>query len=344
MKFLCDTRKKRGSVLIFALWILSLLVFFAVHIGLRSRQRIMFLSRLETRSRLHYVAEAGIKKAGAILKEELKQNGSKCSPYGKFFIYNNEEMFKGIGVGNGTCDVFYPYYEGIQFKPEIRYGVIDEESKININFSDSETLRRLIQNVVMLKEEEALRLAEAVLGWRELGKMELTGFYSDDFYANLQYPYEPKKAEFEIIDELLLVQGFTYEIVEKLKPFITIYGDGRVNINTAQRRVLMALGISGELADKILFVRRGFDKMDCTVDDHVFQETFDVASEIINFIELEVDEIGQINNLNSEGKIKTDSLFYLMQSKGKLNGKGHTLTITCVYNTEENRIEYWREK
>ena len=48
---------------------------------------------------------------------------------------------------------------------------------------------------------------------------------------------------------MYLIRGITAEIFKKLKPYITIYGDGQININTAGKEVLTALGLNDVLED-----------------------------------------------------------------------------------------------
>ena len=127
-------------------------------------------------------------------------------------------------------------------------------------------------------------------------------------------------------------------------PFITIYGNGQVNINTASPEVLKALGLSEDVIEKVLMVRRGFDSREFSVDDHIFYKTFDIASEILSLTKLEIAQIKQIDLLNLAKKIKTNSSFYLIESQAKIQNKEEVLRIACVYNVMENRIEYWREK
>jgi len=335
--------KRKGSVLIFALWVIAFLGVFAVQIGLKIRQRIVLVSRLENRSQLRFAAESGIKKAIGVLKLDREKSQMGDSPESKTYRYNNKNSFGNIPVGKGMCQVRYLFFDGASLDPELRYGVVDEESKININVAEKNILKSLIGHAAILDDDRAQELTEAIIDWREFGQSQITSFYSDEYYANLKYPYPPKDSEFELIDELLLVRGFHQDVFEKLIPFITIYGDGRVNINTASENVLMALGLDEAIVQKILFVRRGGDGLEATSDDYIFQKTYDVASELINFVELEASEIKQIDALNAAGKIKTNSSYYLIQSQAELNQR-ESLTSICVYNINNNRIEYWREK
>ena len=148
----------------------------------------------------------------------------------------------------------------------------------------------------------------------------------------------------EVIDELLLVRGFTPAILERLRPFVTLYGDGQVNINTASRTVLRALGLSPEVADKLLFVRRGVDETEATKDDYIFYKTFDVASEMAAFIELQPDEIAQLDALNGQRLIKTNSRYFEIQSRAYADPQRPERVVTAVYDSVDNLVVYWREK
>ncbi len=333
--------KKNGSILILALWTLTLLSMFAVYIGMRIQQRAILLSRLEDRSQLHYLAEAGVKKALAALKNDLRAHNRQYTAYGKFYRHNNPEIFKAIEIGQGVVNVRYAQASSSM---EERFGFIDEESKINLNTADKNDLKRLLGSVIDKDARRVQDLVDAIVDWREAVQHQTQGFYSDGYYQQLAHPYTSKKSNFEIIDELLLVQGVTQDIFDKLQPFVTIYGDGKININSASREVLRAIGMENSLIDKLFSVRRGQDGLEATVDDYVFQKTFDIASEMSSFVKLEPEEIKMIDIINEQGKIKADSIVYLIQSEATLKHKSGSIKISCVYHARENLIEYWREK
>ena len=62
---------------------------------------------------------------------------------------------------------------------------MDEESKINLNKTDQIVLTNLLIRVLELKDDQAGHLAAALLDWRQYGESEVTGFFSEDYYANL---------------------------------------------------------------------------------------------------------------------------------------------------------------
>lgn len=65
-----------------------------------------------------------------------------------------------------------------------------------------------------------------------------------------------KNRELYSIEELLQIPGITEEIFEKLKPYVTCYTDGRININSAPLEVLITMdGITEEIAEAIINYR-----------------------------------------------------------------------------------------
>lgn len=335
---------KQGSILVFALWTIVLLSLLASQIGLTLRQRINLLSHVERRSQLRHIAEAGVKKALAAIIHDLERTGNIYVPYSKFYRHDNPELFQHTELGQGYFSINYSHYDTALAKKDLKYGMVDEESKINVNIVDSQTIKKLVFLLFTPNEKLAQDLTDSIIDWRQFGQSQLTGFYSEFYYSNLKYPYTPKKGPFETMDELLLLQYFSEDILERLKPFMTIYGDGKININTASREVLLAVGLEPLLIDKIFLVRRGLDSVDFTVDDFIFQKPYDIASDIRKFIELESHEAKQIDQLNAYGKLKTNSQVFLIQSEGKLTNREDALTISCVYNAKDKIIEYWREK
>ncbi|MCA9398851.1 MAG: general secretion pathway protein GspK [Candidatus Omnitrophica bacterium] len=337
-------RKKQGSILIFTLWVLSFLVILSAYIGLSVRQKILVLSKIESRSSLRHLTEAGVKKSIAALRQDLRRNKFVYTPYGKLYRHNNPERFSNVELGEGIIKIQYDFFDGLNNEHIQRYGLIDEESKINLNTADFDTLARLIRLATPADEKVSAELAGYIIDWRQPHERELTGFDSEGYYKNLENPYDQKNTFFERIEELLLVKGMTKPVYEGIKPYVTVYGDGMVNVNTASRIVLIAIGFTGELADKLLVVRQGFDEVDATVDDFIFYQPFDIAIEMKKFIQMDVHNFRLLDALNNAGRIKTNSSFFYVRSEGSLKNNEQSMTVECVYNVAENKIEYWREK
>ena len=55
----------------------------------------------------------------------------------------------------------------------------------------------------------------------------------------------------------MLVEGMTDEVFEALQPLTTVYTDGKINLNTSPKDVLISLGMDDGLVDKISRFRNG---------------------------------------------------------------------------------------
>ncbi len=337
-------RSNKGVVLIFALWALGFLTVLALSVGFGTRQRITLLGRLEERVRAQSAAEAAVKKAVAVLIDDLENEQFLYSPAAKQKRHNNPAAFAGIEIDGWKAEVVCPAFDDAAGHVVERSGLCDEQSKINLNTVDLTTLKGLLTNVLALDSDTATKLATNIVDWRDFGQHEAEGFYSDDYYKNLEFPYDMKEQPFERIDELLLVKGVDRSVYERLYPFLTVYGDGHININTVPGPVLAAYGLDPAVAGKLLLARRGKDNIEGTADDHVFQRPFDVASEVKALVPLDDKELRQIDALNARSVLMVSSLMYSAVARVPVDGGGYVRTITVVFNAFTNKYEYWYEK
>jgi len=353
-----DSRRyKRASILIIALWSVCLLTSLAVILGYQVRQKIILVKRLDERDKTRLIAEAAIKKAIAELKKEPEKDYDALNDNWS----NNISAFKEIKVGDGEFSISYDFNPGAESNsPETRYGMVDEESKININKSDFKTLERFFR-LFGLEDSEAQDLAYSIIDWRdEDSQLSLSiGSAEDSYYRNLSPPYEAKDGPFEVLEEILLVKGMTPDFFQRIKNYITIYGKGKVNINTASNGVILALGVSQDLADKIVSFRNAKDALAGTSDDNIFQTPADVITELSGFYRLSDPELSELSVLSE--KITTKSENFMIRCTAGLNkGKftpletigqqrrrevsltGFRVNVYCVVS-REGKILYWNE-
>jgi general secretion pathway protein K len=77
-----------------------------------------------------------------------------------------------------------------------------------------------------------------------------------DYYLKLNPPYKSRNSSIEAIDELILVKGITSETFDRLHDYVTVYGDGKININSAPKEVIESLsekidsGLAATIIDK----------------------------------------------------------------------------------------------
>jgi general secretion pathway protein K len=329
-------------VLFFALWVLGILTILAVSVAAGIRQKIFLVARLDERSRMNYLLEAAVKKTAGYIHQQMEVSSFVMTPAVKVNLFNNAGELSSFTLGHDQAGVGYVFMDGNN--ASVRWGVVDEESKINLNKTDLMTLTNLLMNVLSLKDEDADKLAQALLDWHQIGEGEVTGFFSDDYYSNLQYPYPKKSADYETLDEILLVKGMNKQMYDKLINFVTIYGDGTVNINTASKEVLEALGLPEALVDKVLAARRGKDGIDNTPDDLVFLRTYEIAADVNSVIQLTLDEARAIDALNMRGLLSTNSFYYTIEATGRLAGRTTSKSVRAVYSSRDDKIVYWKER
>ena len=333
---------KSGMVLVFALWVLGILTILAVSVAAGIRQKIFLVGRLDERSRMNYLLEAAVKKTAGYIHQEMEESSFVFTPTVKANLLNNAGELAMIALGRDQAGVGYVPVDNDG--SAVQWGVVDEESKLNLNKTDQMSLSNLLVNVLGLKDEDADKLALSLLDWRQVGEGEVTGFFSDDYYTNLEYPYPKKSAYYESLDELLLVKGVDRKIYDRLINFVTVYGDGTININTASKEVLEAIGLPDALTEKILTVRRGKDGIDGTPDDHLFLRTYEIAADVNAVINLTLDEARIIDALNARGVLGTNSFYYTIQATGKLAGRSSYRSVRAVYSSRDDKIIYWKER
>lgn len=333
-------RSKRGAVLILALWVLGLLTVFAVNIGLRVRDRISLLSHLERRHRLQSLTEAGVMKAVALLGKSATLDNSLSPGEKKQFLYDNPNQFQGIMM-NGRWRVRYDDYRDSASHPAERIGLQDEESKINLNLTDRQVIRNLIRLVTDLSDQKVDDLADAIYDWRTFGSSGATGFFSDDYYENLEFPYAPKKGNFETLDELLLVKGMDRDTYDRLLNFATIYSGGSLNINTASVAALAAIGIPQKTISKINFVRSGPDNTLGTKDDFVYTNRSEIFLYTAKVVEMEQQEQDLLMGAVDGNLLDVQSSHYRVEVQAGLDS-GEEKSLACVVDGG-GKILYWRE-
>ncbi|MEI8011017.1 MAG: hypothetical protein WCI27_00860 [Candidatus Omnitrophota bacterium] len=336
--------RRQGFILITALWTLTFLAVLAVTLLAGVRQRVFLFQRIEDRLRVQSAAEAGVKKALAVMLDVMEDAAGSFSSAVKQRLGNNPAEFAAISVGGIPVEVVHEEPDPLTGAAVTIWGLSDEQSKFNLNLVPRDMLGALFSHVMGCSDAEGRSLADAVVDWRDYGRHDVDGFSSGDYYKSLEFPYPMKEKQFERIDELLLVKGFNRKIYDQLAPFLTVYGDGRVNINTASYQILLALGLDAALADKILRVRRGVDGVEATADDHLFVHTFDIPADMGKTVMLEPREVRQIDGLNAGNLLGTESGIYSFSSRVPAADGGHKRLIACVFSIFESRILYWHEK
>lgn len=192
--------------------------------------------------------------------------------------FNDEEnagTFEGVS-GMRVADGRNLGMEGAGFE----LTVVDEDSKINLNVAaraDTVSALRMAEQLVSMiggpqhdeffaeaEDENGNRLdrltvCSALIDWVDPntdrdpcdgGETATAAGPEDSYYQLLDRPYQRKNAAFDSLEELHLVQGVSDEFYERFffpdiddekSRVVTVWGSGKVNVNSANARTLLAL-------------------------------------------------------------------------------------------------------
>jgi general secretion pathway protein K len=235
---------RRGVALIIVLLMVSIIVALTIQFNRDTRSEVYGAANVSDGIRLRYIAESGFYAGEALLLADKTSFDGLTEPWAntEMIALKSEEFFD-----NGA------------FKLAIQ----DEGGKIPINsLVNGNTYNPLIRDLLLrlltgphfrLEQRRAEDLRDAIKDWIDADDEVTGGGAEGAYYAGLAKPYASKNAPIDCIEELLMVKGVTRELFygmgesPGLVQCMTVFGDGRININTAPRPVLRALAT--EMAD-----------------------------------------------------------------------------------------------
>ncbi len=314
-----------GSILIITIWTLLFLSFFCLTLGRIISVKLNIAGHIKERVIAYYLAKAGVEAAIQVLDDDQTQYDSLNDAWS-----NNEMLFKEVKFLAGDYSVSYQ-------SPEPKYGLIDEERKININTASKDTLAALLL-MAGCSDSQAGQLANCIIDWRDKDSEPLAGGAEDGYYNSLAVPYNCKDAGFQSPEELLLVKDMNDEIFLKIKDKITVFGDGSVNINTAEKDILSAIGMGAALAEKVTAYRLGADGQEATSDDNVFESLGNIAEKL----SLSEKETEIINSLTASHLITVTSHNFRVVSRGSVINAKMLSKIICIIR-RDGVIKYWHQ-
>lgn len=241
--------KDDGVSLIVVLWVLTFLMFIVVEFTYSMRVEASAVTNYKDETEARFIAYGGINLA-------LAELGGK---YDIVFVDDGGRLVlgsKGVG-GVKSLEVERDFVLG---NGTVSYRIEDERGKLNINTLDRDGIKNLLRITGVPVTERGV-IADSIIDWRDANHEFHMNGAEDDYYASLDEPYGAKDGPFDTIEELLLVRGMTPEIFygdgnippeiaikglssqagsgyEGIYPYITVSGDGKVNINSADKVVL----------------------------------------------------------------------------------------------------------
>jgi general secretion pathway protein K len=284
---MCIYRKRdrglRAFALITVLVLVALLSLFSLEFSQRSGINLKMSINHAEATRALYYAYGGYQAALTLLK-------SDANDY------------------DGPGDLWYgslppiPFGEGI-----VSITIEDEKARFNLRtlvttYGNEDRRRNVMLQRIFKTLDLDTSLVDALVDWEDSDELQLPGGAEASYYTYLNPPLSPRNAPFLTTGELLLVRGFDHELLFlspaaresftdgeylPLADYITVYGDGRININTAPAVVLRCLSedMNEFIAEDIIEYRQEsvFDSIDDlknveSVSDTLYDEIKDLIT------------------------------------------------------------------
>ena len=309
--------RSKGSVAIAALWVTVILSLLAVALAQGVRQKMRIFQHLSLKEQSRQLGESAVKKVIAEMQSAPVTLGDTAT--------GNEWYTKRLGENERFV---------IETSPA-DFVIEDENSKININKADIPVLENLFGLLARCSAEEARQLSEAMQDFRDTDDFvtgETNGGSERGAWRQAGLAWGPKNGDFELTQELLLVKGVTKEIYSLLENYITIYGDGRVNVNTCRKEVLAALGLPASLAEKILDARKTF----------VFKRSSAIAQDLSRLTPLTGEEKGVLMHSIAHNEFCVTSDHFRIHGTARIFDPPFSSRFACVYGVKDG-IRYWAE-
>lgn len=317
---------KEGAALLVALWVLIILSLIVGSFAFEVQLEGMLVSHKRKRFHAEMMARSGIEYARAILDRqaeakqlEIEEMAEDKNDFMKtaLFIKRGISTTTKIELGDGSFSVTLESAEGGR----------------NVNLLSPEEWTDILE-MANVPSTEWDSMIDCLVDWIDKDDLhKLNGAESDDpFYQGVGYPV--KDGPLDSIDELLLVKGWGPDIlygkeaddesdeIFGIADILTVWGDGKVNLNTANANVLQSLAEYEGWEENVKEAIMGDDIESGTLDDGI-------------------KSLGEVNA--NPSKFKLQSSFVKVTSVGDVFGKQYQ--IICIFLVEGNKAVtvYWEE-
>jgi len=249
----------------------------------------------------------------------------------------------------------------LDFDGDFSATIVDEESKVSIaalgkgvpesgDWRDDVAVQQLL-GLMSGEENDQWFYDRNIDRWDVIGHLKDwtdadtavssgQGSYEDNFYNNLDSPYLAKNAPFDSKEEIRLVEGWQDDVYERFRDQITIYGNGRVNINTASDDVIKGLirayipTMNNPGADERM------EQVIAAMREQMLLTSFQKPKDFVAWVESQ--GLGEMKS-GLKKAVKTKSEVFTVISIGQVGDT--TVTVTTVMDFQSSSFGetvYWR--
>jgi type II secretory pathway component PulK len=186
-------------------------------------------------------------------------------------IYSNGKLRnllagrEDVDLADGTCSIT----------------VAEESGKLNLNLlktsegaPDRTRIDQMLRLIDLLNRRDfeappiSYGIVPAIIDWIDSDEetaclpfiMNANLGAESSYYAGLDRPYRARNAPLDTTEELLLIRGITPDIFERIRDYVTVKGEGKININSASKLVIESMSEKMDPAVAQMIVNRRMEK------------------------------------------------------------------------------------
>lgn len=325
---------RRGAVLLVALWVVIILSLMVSTLAFEMHVEAKVTSYYRSRMKAQYLSLAGLEWAKMLLVKAGTNDPNLEEEFPDLFV-----AAELIRRGNALTGLTQELGDGT-----FTIDLVPEQGRRNVNRLSVEEWHEMLERNYV-SEDLWDEMVDAFMDWVDRDEEHrLSGAESDDSYYE-ERGYEVKNAPIDTIDELVLIKGFTPEIVyggpaedpdfpphPGIAQWLTTVGDGKININAAPVNVLLSMMDMDEFAvEAIMEGRLGLDGEPNTEDDG-----FESVDQMIQLTGLDPALAGLFTT--------RDRKFVRLKVVGEVGDV--RAGIWAIYRLDGNRLvpHFWREE
>lgn len=322
-----NNKSKEGAALIVALWVLIILSLIVGSFAFEAQLEARLTSYRRKKFKAEFLARSGVEYAKAILDERKNANELEIEDMGEdkdgfmqaaLYINRGLSTTSTINLGDGSFAVTLE----------------SAEAGRNINLLTRDQWLDIFE-MANVPSTEWDAMIDCLNDWIDSNDLHgLSGAESDDpFYQERGYPV--KNGPLDSVEELLLVKNWGPDIlygkpadeesdeIHGIANILTVWGDGRVNLNTASADTLLSYAEyeDWELAS-VFEARNGLDGEEGTLDDGI-KNLSDVGADSTKF------------------KLQSD--FVKVTSVGEIYGNKYQIECIIMLKNTGSVVVYWNE-
>lgn len=345
-------KNNQGSVLVLLiLWVIGLMSLMLASLAFDAHIESRITSYYRKRSKADSIARSGMEVARMIMQKRTtldasgKPQGNQDNTDDRWLV-PTQQLASGLPI-NGLSE---PLGDGA-----LILDIVPEPGRRNVNALSEQDWERILE-VGEVPVEDWDTLIDSFHDWVDKDdEIYQSGGAERDYYESQDPPRRAKNGPLDTVEELLLVKGFTRTIlyggvlepadkeedqvtIPGIVDLLTTYGDGKVNVNAAPKRVLMTLpDVDDYVADIIIEERAPNTDVEQTPGTPPENTSFKSPADFL----ARVPEAAKTVKVD---QISTDSAIYRVTSIGSVGGVERQVFAIVQYDGGKLKILRWREQ